>query len=209
MIKGKQMMFVLMEFCGGGNLGSVIKRQLVANTRVPEEQFRMWSVQLVSALHFIHAKGHVHGDIKPSNVLLNADGSHVKISDLGIARELSEVSEITFAGGTAYASPEFFITKTLSPKCDVWSLGATLFKLASLRSVIPNDSPLFIKIMKPRTFDDVTSETYSSELQSFVMSMLVVEPEDRPSMHQVARSRFLTEQRMNPTLQALLVQLEV
>ena len=82
------------------------------------------------ALHYAHGRGVIHRDIKPSNVMLTVDND-VRIIDFGIAIVSdSEVSRIEgIAGSPSYMSPEQVQSEELTPRSDLYSLGAVLYEL--------------------------------------------------------------------------------
>ena len=82
------------------------------------------------ALHYSHSRGVIHRDIKPSNVMLTNDND-VRIIDFGIAIVSdSEVSRIEgIAGSPSYMSPEQVQSEELTPRSDLYSLGAVLYEL--------------------------------------------------------------------------------
>ena len=93
--------------------------------------------QVAEAAHALHEAGVVHRDIKPNNVRLAADGRAVLL-DLGLAQLLDESeSRLTrtrqFVGTLRYASPEQVLSLRLDARADVYSLGATLWELLTLR----------------------------------------------------------------------------
>src|SRR5688500_15058486 len=84
--------------------------------------------QLVSALRAAHDNGVVHRDVKPSNVLLRADG-RVKLTDFGIAQAADDPRLTTtgsIVGSPAYLSPERLGGEPATAASDMWALGATL-----------------------------------------------------------------------------------
>jgi len=82
------------------------------------------------ALHYSHGRGVIHRDIKPSNIMLTNDND-VRIIDFGIAIVSdSEVSRIEgIAGSPSYMSPEQVQSEELTPRSDLYSLGAVLYEL--------------------------------------------------------------------------------
>ena len=82
------------------------------------------------ALHYSHGRGVIHRDIKPSNVMLTIDND-VRIIDFGIAIVSdSEVSRIEgIAGSPSYMSPEQVQSEELTPRSDLYSLGAVMYEL--------------------------------------------------------------------------------
>ncbi len=82
------------------------------------------------ALHYAHTRGVIHRDIKPSNILLTQDGE-VRIIDFGIAlvsdADISRIEGI--AGSPSYMSPEQVQSLELTPRSDIYSLGAVMYEL--------------------------------------------------------------------------------
>jgi hypothetical protein len=83
---------------------------------------------LGGALAFVHAQGIVHRDVKPSNILLGADGRAL-LGDFGIARMLDATTftiDGTTIGTVAYMAPEQLEDHSVGPAADIWSLGIVL-----------------------------------------------------------------------------------
>jgi serine/threonine protein kinase/Tfp pilus assembly protein PilF len=95
--------------------------------------------QVAEAAHALHEAGVVHRDIKPGNILVNAAGTEAVLMDLGLAQVADEVAgKLTrtrqFVGTLRYASPEQVLAvRQLDRRSDVYSLGATLWELLTLR----------------------------------------------------------------------------
>jgi serine/threonine protein kinase len=95
--------------------------------------------QAADAAHSLHEAGVIHRDIKPANILITPDGNNAILMDLGLA-QLTDDAEgrLTrtrqFVGTIRYASPEQLLAaSTLDRRSDVYSLGATLHELLTLR----------------------------------------------------------------------------
>jgi WD40 repeat protein len=94
--------------------------------------------QAAEAAHALHEAGVIHRDIKPDNILLAPDGSQAVLMDLGLAQLADEAEgRLTrtrqFVGTLRYASPEQVLSVPLDRRTDVYSLGATLWELLTLR----------------------------------------------------------------------------
>lgn len=117
--------WLVMEYVEGESLADRIRRD--GGLEHAEAAHLMWQVAdgLVSA----HQAGITHRDVKPSNILVTADGQ-AKLTDFGIARSQEDVSLTQtglVTGSPAYLAPEVASGSGASTASDVWSLGATLF----------------------------------------------------------------------------------
>jgi serine/threonine protein kinase/tetratricopeptide (TPR) repeat protein len=89
------------------------------------------ALQISSGLAAAHARGIVHRDIKPQNILIDKD-NHVKILDFGLAKlqGASRLTQETFTMGTVhYMSPEQGVGKEVDLRSDIWSLGVVLYEM--------------------------------------------------------------------------------
>ncbi|MBC8355502.1 MAG: serine/threonine protein kinase [Planctomycetes bacterium] len=121
--------FVVMPFVEGVSVSDVL--QQVEQFIVPQA---LWIVrQTAEALQALHRQGWLHGDVKPANIIVSANG-HATLSDLGLARPLdaSRSVEEPLTGSIRYACPEAFNPNVaFGPGSDVYSLGITLYELVS------------------------------------------------------------------------------
>uniref|UniRef100_K3W7N3 mitogen-activated protein kinase kinase n=1 Tax=Globisporangium ultimum (strain ATCC 200006 / CBS 805.95 / DAOM BR144) TaxID=431595 RepID=K3W7N3_GLOUD len=118
---------IVMEFMDMGSL-----QDLVCNISTPEPVVRHAAFCCLTALEHMHNQRMIHRDIKPANILLNRKGDF-KVADFGLAGTLpksaSNFSE--FEGTMMYMAPERITGKSYSYVSDVWSLGVSLFALAT------------------------------------------------------------------------------
>jgi len=113
--------YLTMELLEGGSLRSLLD----SGRRLTVSQVAALALDVASALAYAHARGLVHRDVKPANLLFDEDG-HVSVADFGIARALAEASWTEPLGamlGTArYAAPEQLKGAPLDGRADVYSL---------------------------------------------------------------------------------------
>ncbi|QIN77180.1 Stk1 family PASTA domain-containing Ser/Thr kinase [Rubrobacter marinus] len=128
--------YIAMEYLPGGTL----KDRILERGALPPRTAAAVALQIAEALQAAHAKGVVHRDIKPHNVLVTGSGD-VKVGDFGIARAASS-STMTKTGsilGTAhYISPEQAMGEPVGPQSDLYSLGIVLYEM--LTGTLPYDA---------------------------------------------------------------------
>src|SRR5437667_1019565 len=118
-----------MRFVEGGQLDEVIKRELMSLCHAAELIAR-----LARTVHHAHEHGILHRDIKPGNILLNAEGEPL-LTDFGLARLAESDSTITrtleVMGTPSYMAPEQAVgnNAAISSATDVYGLGAVLYQL--------------------------------------------------------------------------------
>ncbi|RMG12844.1 MAG: FHA domain-containing protein [Planctomycetota bacterium] len=133
---------IVMEFVDGEALDETLRRGPLD----PLEAARI-ARDVAAALAHAHAAGIVHRDIKPANILRARDGS-VKVLDFGLAKSVEADDGLSLPGqvlGTPYyMAPEQWGDHAVDARCDVFSLGATLFHLVTGRVPFPGKSPAAI-----------------------------------------------------------------
>ena len=187
------------EFVDGFDLGELLRRTGPLDIADVCEIVRRVAV----ALQYTSDQGFVHRDVKPSNIMLSNSGE-VKLLDLGLARLQygdGEVTEFTATGqtmGTAdYISPEQVRdSRTVDIRSDIYSLGATLFKLLVGRAPFADEkhSTAFAKMtahvsMVPARVRSLRSEV-PEELSQLVAAMLAKEPDGRPQRPEVVAKKL-------------------
>lgn len=101
--------------------GVSMKEALQVEKWSKEKRYRML-FELCDALQYVHSRQVVHKDLKPSNVMVTHNGSHVKIIDFGMSDQDSDVTRLP--GGTrAYAAPELLAGRVADQRSDIYSLG--------------------------------------------------------------------------------------
>jgi predicted Ser/Thr protein kinase len=146
-------------------------------------EVRALGAGLAEGLAAIHARGLVHRDLKPGNVILAPDGP--RIIDFGIARVIDETTGITTAGaviGTfAYMSPEHLGGEAAGPASDVFSLGSVLAFAATGRPPFTGDTAATVMFRLVSAPPDLAGLA-DHELTGLVSSCLAKTPEARPTV---------------------------
>jgi serine/threonine protein kinase len=123
--------YYVMEYAEGESLDRILKRQ----GYMAWKQALEIAAQVASGLKHAHDHGFIHRDIKPANLLLTPEGT-AKILDLGLSKEISDSqSAFTTLSGTTVGTPQYISPeqargeKKIDGRCDIYSLGATLYHL--------------------------------------------------------------------------------
>jgi serine/threonine-protein kinase len=131
--------YIVMEYLGGGSLDDVLRRE---GGQAPQQVFT-WLEQAGRALDSAHARGVVHRDVKPANLLLDRE-RNVHVADFGIA-SAAGMDSLTMTGtvlGTAgYLSPEQAQGDRATPASDRYALGIVAFELLTGSRPFEADSP--------------------------------------------------------------------
>lgn len=184
-------LFIVMEYCDGGDLMKRIRRQ--RGVLFSEDQILSWFVQISLGLKHIHDRKVLHRDIKTQNIFLSKNGMVAKLGDFGIARVLNNTMELarTCVGTPYYLSPEICQNKPYNNKTDIWSLGCVLYELCTLRHPFEanNLQQLVLKICQAHV--PPISPRFSRDLQFLISQLFEVSPRDRPSINSILKRPFL------------------
>src|SRR5262249_46320614 len=136
--------YVVMEYVPGDSLAHRIRQ----SGQLSPAQSGRWIGQVAAALKAAHARGIVHRDVKPANILITPENA-AKLADFGIARSVQDVSQTqsgVMVGTPAFLSPEVARGGDPSPASDMWSLGATLYSAVEGRPPFGSgvDNPLAV-----------------------------------------------------------------
>ncbi len=120
--------YMVMEYVEGRTLKSLIDMSQV----IEEKEAIQYAIQVCSALSAAHKRGIIHRDIKPQNILIDAD-NNAKVTDFGIAKSLSarHETESQVIGSVYYVSPEQARGESVDARTDIYSLGIMLYEMTT------------------------------------------------------------------------------
>jgi serine/threonine protein kinase len=142
-------LFIAMRYISGGDVGAAAQRA----GRLQLEEVAAIVSQVASALDAAHARGLVHRDVKPTNMLLDAGRSsgrpdHVYLSDFGLSKPQMTAAKITatgqFLGTLDYVSPEQLSGQPVGAACDQYSLACAAFELLSGTAPFERDTGMAV-----------------------------------------------------------------
>eukprot|EP01062_Namystynia_karyoxenos_P058876 TRINITY_DN50328_c0_g1_i1.p1 TRINITY_DN50328_c0_g1~~TRINITY_DN50328_c0_g1_i1.p1 ORF type:complete len:541 (+),score=193.87 TRINITY_DN50328_c0_g1_i1:88-1623(+) len=193
------MLWILMEYADGGDLGVRIKDQRKKATDAgpvyfEESLIMMWFLQICMAIKHLHDHHIVHRDLKTANIFLTTKNV-VKIGDFGISTVLNNTVAVanTVCGTPYYFSPEICQNKPYNSKSDVWALGVVLYELASLRR--PFNAKGLKELMRKivRGEVDPLPPHYNPQLPQLVTKLLNVHQSMRPSVNRILESSYVQD----------------
>ncbi|XP_059433974.1 mitogen-activated protein kinase kinase kinase 20-like [Corylus avellana] len=152
---------VLLEFASGGSLADLILKSGCRG--LSESDVRKHTKAILVGLKHIHARGFVHCDLKPDNVLFvpTADGFEVKIADFGLAKRVhscqTETETPSWRGTSWFLAPECVIYGLQEAFSDIWALGCTV--LIMLTGQLP-----WATVSGSKEFEDLMSQIRSESV---------------------------------------------
>jgi serine/threonine-protein kinase len=181
--------YIAMELIEGQPLDTLIQAQ----GRLPYERVLAIGQQLASALDYAHRAGVVHRDVKPSNILLTADGKTAKLLDFGVARmgdldpehageQMARTQVGQMIGTPRYMSPEQALGITVDRRSDLFSLGVVLYEMVTGKVAFPGVSlaTLAIQIAQERVEPiDRSAGDCPPGLRFIIDKLLAKKPEQR------------------------------
>lgn len=172
--------YIVMELVDGQTL----KDAIAAARPMPVPEALRIAIEVCAALSAAHARGMVHRDIKPQNILLTAD-RQVKVADFGIARRgaATAVTQTgTVLGSVHYLSPEQARGQDAGPRSDLYALGITLFEMLTGRLPFNAENPIAVAMQQvqnapplPRQFN----RAIPPALEAIILRLLAKNPNER------------------------------
>ncbi|KAK9870851.1 hypothetical protein WA026_009814 [Henosepilachna vigintioctopunctata] len=183
----KNMIYLVSEYASQGEIFEYIAKY----GRMSEDQARLKFWQILSAVEYCHNRNIVHRDLKAENLLLDSN-NNIKIADFGFSNFYSSTGQLsTWCGSPPYAAPEVFEGKKyIGPEIDIWSLGVVLYVLVC--GALPFDG-CSLQALRDRVLSGRFRIPYfmSSDCESLIRKMLVLDPTKRISVVQIKKHRWM------------------
>lgn len=191
-VENKENVYIVLDYADCGSLDRFIER---SGFEFTDDMIRSIYYQILQALLYLHGRGIVHQDIKPSNILLTSHGA-VFLSDFGVGHSFQSTEMVV--GSPAYQAPEAiqdddYDSDDLDPsKEDIWSLGISLYQTKFKH--LPYDGETVFEIIRnirltPLHLPDDTSPLFANLLRG----MLEVNPKHRMTVQDVLNHPYFLE----------------
>lgn len=198
-------LYEILEYAEGGDFFGLITRHY--DNGMPEDLFRPYFYQMVSALSYLHLEKIAHLDIKPENLFLQQKGKKfiLKLGDFGLSERVKKPYLLTSARGSlSWIAPEVMMANKNNPfdpfKADVFSTGLVFFTALTgyfLFDSISVEDPqyeIFRKYGLKKLIKELRFEKYfSHEAIKLLEKMLEIDPKKRISMLQVLTDPWLVK----------------
>jgi eukaryotic-like serine/threonine-protein kinase len=172
--------FIVMDYVDGEDLATLLRR----TGPLSGPRTARIAAEVARGLAAAHARGIVHRDIKPGNILLAQDG-RVQVTDFGIARAIAEAQMTlpgTTLGSVQYMSPEQARGETATERSDIYSLGVVLFEMLAGRRPFEGDSAASIamaRLSPPVPMPSAYRSGIPPVLEAICRKAMAIDPAER------------------------------
>lgn len=177
--------YLVMKYISGGDF--LARLRSAHDGKIDEKTVTDWGVQTADVLDYLHSRRPpiIYRDLKPANLMIDGTSGRVMLIDFGIARWVATQEKgVTAVGTMGYAPPELFSGK-VEPRSDLYSLGATIFHLAT--GADPQENPLLIFDFAKNPHPRQINPHLSLEMEQILMRAVQYRPEER--FHSAAEMR--------------------
>lgn len=183
-------LYLILEYCPESDLATYIKDR--SRTTIPECVIWRCLRHILLALNECTRAGIIHRDVKPANIMLcqGSDGKlNAKLGDFGLACRVNEAHERSPVGTPYYMAPEIFKhPPRYSVKSDIWSLGCTIYEMASSKPPFITSVVLRLEDkIKMGSYTEAPLLSYTQDLRDVIRRMLTVDAGSRPSIDELLK----------------------
>ncbi|VVA17722.1 PREDICTED: serine/threonine-kinase [Prunus dulcis] len=195
-------LWVVMPYMAGGSCLHIMKSAYPEGFEEPVIATLLHEV--LKALVYLHAHGHIHRDVKAGNILIDSNGA-VKLGDFGVSACMFDTGDRqrtrnTFVGTPCWMAPE--VMQQLHGydfKADIWSFGITALELAHGHAPFSKYPPMKVLLMTlqnaPPGLDYERDKRFSKSFKEMVAACLVKDPKKRPTSEKLLKHHFFKHAR--------------
>ncbi|KAI8989979.1 Pkinase-domain-containing protein [Pilobolus umbonatus] len=178
-------LWIIMEYAAGGSIRTIMKAG-----NIEERYIAIITREVLLALSYLHKNQIIHRDIKAANILLTGEGN-VQLCDFGVAAANS-LRRSTFVGTPYWMAPEVIREgASYDYKADIWSLGITVYEMATGNPPLANVDPMRAISIIPKSTPPKLPDTYSATIKEFVDSCLCEQSSERLNADELIKSKFI------------------
>lgn len=203
---GQKCLLVVMECMEGGELFNRIQER--ADSAFTEREAAGIIGDIAKAIHYLHSMNIAHRDLKPENLLYSKKGPDgvIKLTDFGFAKELTSYKSLQTPCYTPYyVAPEVLGPEKYDRSCDMWSLGVIMYiLLCGYPPFYSNHGAAISPGMKKRIrngqyeFPNPEWGRVSKEAKDLIRGLLKTVPEERLSIEEVMRNKWISDNQIVP-----------
>jgi len=171
---------MVLEFFEGGSLEEAVPK--LPGSRLPELKARSLFKALLSAVCYLHTRRIIHRDVKPSNVVVSADFSDLRLLDFNVAKRLTEGGALTLTGTRLYCAPEVLDGEPPNEANDVWGCGLCVYFMLAGRlpwKILPTEN--FFETLPALRVSGSWCLSLSEPCKSVLRQCLTIDPIWRPA----------------------------
>ncbi|XP_047076469.1 serine/threonine-protein kinase BLUS1-like [Lolium rigidum] len=191
-------LWIVMPYMAGGSCFHLLKSSFPKGFE--EERFIAFVLrETLRGLEYLHAKGHIHRDVKAGNILLD-QYKGVKLGDFGISASVYDSminrngKRHTLVGTPCWMAPEVMEQKEYDFKADIWSFGITALELANGHAPFSSQPPAKVFLMTlqhaPPSLHNTKDKKFSNAFKRMIGACLIKDPSKRPTAQMLLELPF-------------------
>ena len=174
---------VVFPFCSHGSVGTFVEERGSSSSPSRAQMLDIIKGSAYS-LRELHARGGVHGSLKPNNLLLGSEkGSPILLADAGVAAIKCSLSTMTMSPSVAYQAPELLMGEQESSASDVFAFGCIVYEIIAGKPAFEGANAMQCAfLIQQGTLPDLSTLNLSPSVARLIESCWLQHPPSRPSM---------------------------